>query len=438
MKKVVFFLVMIILGLSSAVGAQGNWTLQTNPTSAPGESIQFVSLTEGWISLDTNQLLHTTNSGTSWIPVTPGGSDVSWGMDAPGSRISFISPSTGWALKTLGPDDVPNGAKVYKTTNGGLTWTGTQLSNTAGVGGVQVQFLDANNGWVLIFNMNTGVPTFLKTVDGGSTWTPTGGAGVFEYLNTNVGYAFSAGPDMPPPYVISKTINGGSTWTTVYSDNTVGAINAMDFTDVNNGWVVGNGGKILKTTNGGSTWTSVTPAGITANAEMLTVDFINASIGFIAVRDPSLSSSQHFMLRTTDGGTTWTQQILPFSAKVYAASFWDQNNGWATSDGGSVTTGQIAQYFNSGLSVSDVVKTGDDFVVYPNPTRGSFRFRLDSADWPVQVAIYDTAGRKVYETKINSRGDNMVEFNPQNSGMYFVTVNDGEKMYSRKLIVKKE
>jgi hypothetical protein len=32
----------------------------------------------------------------------------------------------------------------------------------------------------------------------------------------------------------------------------------------------------------------------------------------------------------------------------------------------------------------------------------------------------------------------MVEFNPQNSGMYFVTVNDGEKMYSRKLIVKKE
>jgi hypothetical protein len=201
---------------------------------------------------------------------------------------------------------------------------------------------------------------------------------------------------------------------------------------------VGNGGKIFKTVNGGTTWTLITHPGITANYQNITVDFVDSTTGFISSRDNTQPGSQHFMLHTSDGGNTWTQQVLPFSSRVYSAAFWDANNGWAASDGGSSTTGQIARYFNSGLGVTETSDISTNFVLYPNPTRGIFRFKLDNMTWPLQVIIYDTAGRKVYETKINSRGDNMVEFNPQNSGMYFVTVNDGEKMYSRKLIVKKE
>ena len=223
MKKVVFFLVMIILGLSSAVSGQGTWTLQTNPTAAADESMQFVSATEGWMSMDSNQLLHTTDAGATWNVVTPSATDVTWGMNAPGSRISFISPTTGWAVKTFGPNDTAaNGAVLYKTTNGGSTWTRTVLSNTAGIAAIQVQFVDASNGWVLLFNMNTGTPAFFKTTDGGTTWVPTNGGGIFFYLSTATGYAFSAGVDMPPPYTISKTTDGGATWTNQYTDNTPG------------------------------------------------------------------------------------------------------------------------------------------------------------------------------------------------------------------------
>lgn len=172
MKNFTFTMVLIFLGLSNATGvAQGSWSLQTNPTTKTGESMQFVSATEGWISLTSNQLLHTTNAGNLWSTVTPNATDVtSGGIDAPGSRISFINATTGWVLKTISDGfDNFSGAILYKTTDGGASWNRTVLSTTAEDAGVQVQFVDANNGWVLIFNMNTGTPTFLKTTDGGAT-----------------------------------------------------------------------------------------------------------------------------------------------------------------------------------------------------------------------------------------------------------------------------
>ncbi|TRX28969.1 hypothetical protein FNW25_04240 [Flavobacterium franklandianum] len=175
MKNFTFIMVLIFLGLSNATGvAQGSWNeLQFNPTANAGESMQFVSATEGWISLSSNQLLHTTN-GSLWSVVTPNSTDVTSGIDAPGSRISFINPATGWVLKSLNAgNDNFSGAILYKTIDSGVNWSRTVLSTTTGDAGIQVQFVDANNGWVLIFNMNSGTPIFLKTSDGGTTWTPT-------------------------------------------------------------------------------------------------------------------------------------------------------------------------------------------------------------------------------------------------------------------------
>ena len=436
MKKFVLFLAMIILALSGALNAQGTWTLQTNPTTASGESMQFVSITEGWIGMDSNQLLHTTNSGDVWNVVTPSTTDVTWGMNAPGSRISFISPSTGWVVKTLGPNnDTANGAVLYKTTNGGSIWTRILLSTVAGVGAVQVQFVDANNGWILLFNMNTGEPVFLKTTDGGATWLPTNGAGIFYYLNPTVGYAFSAGPDAPPPYTISKTIDGGTTWTAQYTDNTLGELQAIQFTDLNHGWIVGSRGKILKTVNGGTTWTPVTHPGITSNYENLTVNFLDSNTGFISSRDNTLWTNQYFMLHTTDGGNSWTQQILPFTARIYSAYFWDANHGWAASDSGTMSTGQIARYVNA-LGVGDVQNGLKDLVVYPNPNSGTFKFKSDRLKFPVSIEIYDTAGKKVFEKNAVNAAQYQVEFKPQNTGLYFLKVSDGNNTFSEKLIVK--
>ena len=362
MKNFTFIMVLIFLGLSNAtVVAQGSWTLQTNPTAKTGESMQFVSATEGWISLTSNQLLHTTNAGSLWTTVTPNATDVSSGaVDAPGSRISFINASTGWVLKTLADvNDNFFGAVLYKTTNGGASWNRTVLSNVVEDAGVQVQFVDANNGWVLIFNMNSGTPTFLKTTDGGATWTPTNGGGIFYYVNATTGYSFSAGPNMLPPYTIYKTTDGGTNWTPQLVDNTAGELSAIQFTDVNNGWVVGKKGKIFHTTNGGTNWTQITNSGYNINFDNNALSFINSTTGWIA--STNNSDGSRFTLSTTDGGSTWSSQTLPFSNKVYSMGFWDANNGWAASE-----FGPIAKYDVFSGNYSNATFNGPWFV-YSEP-----------------------------------------------------------------------
>jgi len=356
---------MLITGLTmNSLKAQGNWNLQTNPTADEGESMQFVSATEGWIGLNSSQLLHTTNAGQTWNIITPT-DDMVGGMDAPGSRISFINATTGWIMKSSA-DDNGNflGTNLYKTTNGGSTWTRTILSTNAGDAGIQVQFVDANNGWVLIYNMDTSTPIFKRTTDGGATWSSTNGGGIFHYVNTTDGYAFSASPQGDPPYNIYKTTDGGATWTTLLTDFSAGSFEAMHFTDINNGWIVGEGGKILKTTNAGANWSTITNAGLNSNNQNTEVFFLNSNLGWIATKLDQTETVN--ILKTTNGGTTWTTQTLPFNSKVYCMHFWDENNGWVTSDSYNNNNisydGKIAKYSVYTGTYSNATLNGPWFV----------------------------------------------------------------------------
>ena len=58
--------------------------------------------------------------------------------------------------------------------------------------------------------------------------------------------------EIPEPFI--KTTDGGINWTTQTSGTTLN-LYETSFPDVNTGYVVGEGGRILKTTNGGTTWT---------------------------------------------------------------------------------------------------------------------------------------------------------------------------------------
>jgi photosystem II stability/assembly factor-like uncharacterized protein len=430
MKKILFKIVITFLCMHSLVVlGQGTWVLQNNPTTESGESMQFVSATEGWISLFSKQLLHTTNAGITWNLVDPNPAYSSKGIDTPGKRLCFINSSTGWVLKTLTNIDGDSmGAILYKTVNSGASWTSTVLSNNADDVGIQVQFVDENNGWILIFNMQTGVPTFLKTINGGLTWTPTNGAGIFHYVNASVGYAMFADTQGNPPYTIYKTTDGGSTWTTQYTDNTPGSLEDMYFSDVNNGWIVGDAGKILKTTNGGLNWIPVTNAGLNSNFKNGNVQFLNENFGWISTR---LSGTDLvYMLNTTDGGANWTSQELPFDTKVYSMYFWDQNNGWAAAE-----NGPIAKYQNS-LNANDF-NQNEALIVYPNPNNGIFTIKLGEPKANIQLEIYDVIGKQVYSNNyLNVDEFVEIDFNPPKNGVYFIKIYDGINLFNSKVIIK--
>ena len=78
-------------------------------------------------------------------------------------------------------------------------------------------------------------------------------------------------------------------------------------------------GTILRTTNGGTTWTSQTSG--TTNY-LYGVSFTDANTG-TAVGDYGT------ILRTTNGGTTWTSQTSGTTDDLYGVSFTDANTGTA-------------------------------------------------------------------------------------------------------------
>lgn len=84
---------------------------------------------------------------------------------------------------------------------------------------------------------------------------------------------------------------------------------------------MGLNGVIRKTINGTS-FTNVT--GIPTNTDLYSVHFINQNTGWVA-------GEASAMYKTTNGGTTWTQQTLPnYAFIVYQVSFVDANVGYAT------------------------------------------------------------------------------------------------------------
>ena len=445
MKKFILILVLLITGLTTNfLNAQGSWTLQTNPTTASGLSIQFVSVTEGWIDLQSNALLHTTNGGANWNVVIPNSTDIAYGENAPSSRLSFINSSVGWALKSLGTSDSDSqGAVLYKTINSGVSWQRKVLSTTAGDIGIQVQFINATFGWVLIFNANTKIPTLLKTTDGGTTWLPlsiswlpSDHAGISYYVDAYNGWAFSYNPfSNLPPITIYKTTDGGTNWTSQYTDNTSGSFENMQFTDINHGWIVGKNGKIFKTINGGTTWTIVTNPLILSTYSFSAVFFINNDEGWIAGGE---SGSPKKIFKTTDGGVTWSTQDLPVQYTVLGLSFWDANHGWAISDYDSSslppTIGEIISY-SVPLGVNDNIAK-NKIIIFPNPSNGRFYIDIKEVNSKMRLEIFNVWGQKIQKEVNLKQSTNEIDLSSYSKGVYFIKINDGENNYAEKIVIQ--
>lgn len=457
-------LALFLLGIAKISYSQSGWTLQSNPI-APSISnslgkIVFVSLTEGWISAANGKLLHTTNSGNSWNIVIPFPSDTVTSMADPSISMCWLNKNYGWKINWSGTGlNDARGAVIHQTTNGGVTWTKKVLSTTIGDAGLQVQFVDELNGWVMIFNLRTGVAKFLRTVDGGKNWSTFHGAGIFYFVDSKNGWAITGGISNPnPPYKIYKTTNGGTDWSEQFTDNATGVHNAIQFTDLNNGWVVGDKSKILKTTNGGNQWVSISNANIHPESKSKCLFFLDASTGWIGTNDGIVTNNPaRVILFTNNGGATWTKQNPPITNSVFSIFFWDKNNGWFTADNCvqncnaadslKIWQGTICHFTNGSQTAIDEVNNSlpADYTLfqnYPNPfnpkTEISYSVPITGF---VAIKIYDSLGNEI-ETLVNDikqAGSYKIEFDGSKiaSGIYFYKMHAGSFSKTRKLLFLK-
>lgn len=385
MKTFTLSLSLLIAALMiNVTTASAQWSYQVNPLSGTGDptmvgKVQFVSSTEGWISANGPKLLHTLNGGATWNVVTCT-TDSVFSFSDPSFNMQFINASTGWVMKTLSTSSTVNfsnaqGAVVYYTTNGGSTWSKSIVASGSGIIGAQLQFVDANNGFATVFNPTSNIGYLYKTTNGGATWSTVGSSfgtdeiELFYFINATTGWTLLIN-DNPALFQISKTTDGGATWAAQYTDNTshgiytMASCGALQFIDAYNGWAVGPNSRIVKTSDGGNSWTSVTPSLTSGlNTYQKCMFMYDANHIWIGEDVPSSTTGQttsHFLMHTTDGGTTWVQDNISLTSSAYSLFFLNGNTGWLTSDYSSSFTnkGVIAAYHDSGISFSNSYLNG--------------------------------------------------------------------------------
>lgn len=240
--------------------------------------IQFFNELDGWGITET-YLVRTNDGGITWYNVTP--ADV----EEVGSTVEtfILDNDHAWVQK---PDfnNFPNNGLLYRTRDGGLTWT---ISSTPFSSG-DLSFLDSENGWMLAdlgVGAGSNAVAVFQTADGGQTWAQT-------YTNDpNLPEASDSLPlggiksDLVPIDTQTAWVNG-----VIYSPGTV---------------------YLYRTDDRGQSWTPVSlelPEG--AENFELGVDrdqmkFVSAEDGFLVVR-MSGDSTQTAVYVTNDGGDTWT------------------------------------------------------------------------------------------------------------------------------------
>ncbi len=151
--------------------------------------------------------------------------------------------------------------------------------------------------------------------------------------------------------------------------------------DANTGWGLSHDGdlsdtylphNLVRTTDGGSTWTKATPTGATSDTVMLDIYFLDANIGWVATIDqqqqPQGTPMAVTVRSTTDGGQTWSSKDVSFSggfATPYpfvSLDFLDANHGWMTiygPGGMSTTPGQLFTTTDGGKSWAELANTAN-------------------------------------------------------------------------------
>jgi photosystem II stability/assembly factor-like uncharacterized protein len=274
-------------------------------------TIRMADLNRGWAigtsATDPNDhILLTADGGTNWKDVTP-----PEGMDASGGKVAtvfFKGADTAWVVYSSNVIQSPPGnAQVWKTTDGGATWSASQpIPPSAEMEFFSPGFFsfpDDQHGWLLVHagaGMSHDYIYVYGTTDGGASWV--------KLVDPIASDQAGTGPSM-------------GLWKT-----------GMTFADAQKGWITyENGGvapgvTLFQTLDGGYTWALQSLPAPTSQADLFTnqnyscgaynLAFLDAQKGSMVVTCMMGSGDikKSWLYRTSDAGASWQSNPLPAAA----------------------------------------------------------------------------------------------------------------------------
>ena len=253
------------------------------------------------------------------LPQVPRTPPVSWQTQLSGVTVrlrgvSAVSPTIAWASGANGT--------VLRTMDGGRTWTPRRVPGAETLDFRDIDAMSDRVAYVLSIGPGESSRIY-KTRDGGAEWTlqfENADAKVFldamAFVDETQGYAFSDAVD--GRLVVLVTNNGGRAWERVADDRLPAALPgegafAASGTNVavvgrEHVWIGTSTSRVIRSTDGGRTWTaSNTPIATSQATGIFSIAFRDVQHGVVVGGNyRQEAEAVDNVAVTSDGGATWT------------------------------------------------------------------------------------------------------------------------------------
>lgn len=311
---------------------------------------------------------------------------INTGLNRNLGEIFFLNENTGFC--------VSDSATIFKTTNGGINWTGTIIYSNPKLGLNNIKFADAYTGYATgtIYDVNAYYRYqrfFFKTTDQGAYWMLLEAVpgDYYEYyssismINRDTIFLSLFGQyDTGPSYGnVRKSHNGGLNYSGYYYSG-FGGFTGISFINFNTGWASAYCANdiqphywdfIYKTTNSGVNWVRQYVDSVNA-VKINKITFLDANTGY-ALCGINFSSPAK-LFKTINGGVNWILNSLPFTHSFYSMFFVNQNTGWICGGWSSSDSTTIARTTDGGQTFQKqrklAVNDGINYLYFLNSQTG--------------------------------------------------------------------
>jgi photosystem II stability/assembly factor-like uncharacterized protein len=282
------------------------WTKTVVSDSSGLDDIFFINNT-GFTAGEGPNIFKSIDGGDSWspIPIPSTGSPyqviVSVTMGAENNAV-LVQP-----LNVL--ISTQDGSSFGYTTHNGTIISDAYFvdSTTAYASGTSIwKTTNGGNSWTQLYTFRTGA--YLN--DSTFYWS------VLDFLNEQTGWVFGN-------FGLYKTTNGGVDWQLITTPFGLRQIGAIFFLNSDTGYV-SNENSVEKTMDGGISWVKV----YTGTSAYHDICFVSNETGYI--------TDDTKIFKTVDGGNTWTREVALVSDRLVGLHFNDPNHGWACGANGVI------------------------------------------------------------------------------------------------------